>query len=116
MARGNIYGQSNGGGIRINNAITTTSMIETGNTINKYDIISYNDNNNIIERQINDNVIIGDTYIFNSSGATSYISAVSLTDTKVLICYKYDDYGKAIVINIDGNNITSGSSYLFSTC
>jgi len=96
--------------------ISAVSLSDTKVFVSYQDISNYG--TAVIFTVSGNNIIKGSEYIFNNSGITSYISAVSLTDTKVLVSYSdggNNYYGTAIVLNIDGNTITSGSEYVFNS-
>jgi len=114
MKKATVYGQGSGGSSGVvNDALLTTAVIKSGNNISRGDLISY-DGTEVIKRSIGNDITSGSEYVFNS-GTPIYISAVSLSDTKVLVSYRDGSYGKAIVLNIDGTNITSGSEYIFNS-
>ena len=67
---------------------------------------------------INSSIItVGDEYVFNSDW-TDYISVTKITDTKVIVCYKYyygdNYYGTTRVLNISGSTITAGDEHIFN--
>jgi len=113
MKYANVYGQGSGG-LKVNDVEKTTVVIKNGSTINIGDLISYS-GSEVIKRDILNDISIGSEYAF-SYGETNNISAVSLTDTKVLVCYtdySNNRYGTAKIITIDGNTIDSSSGLVF---
>jgi len=115
MARGNVYGQSSGG-LKVNDVEKTTAVIKIGSVVSEGDLISY-DGSEVTKRGIGNNINSGNEFVFTSS-STVYISAVSLTSTKVLVSYRDNDnnyYGTSIVLNISEDIITSGSAYIFNS-
>jgi len=116
MARGMVYGQGSGSGV-INDVEKTTAVIKSGSTINKGDLITY-DGSEVIKRDITDNIIsTGNKFVFNNA-MTQDVSIISLTDTKVLVSYNDSNnsyYGTIIILNINGNTITSSSPYIFNS-
>ncbi len=64
-------------------------------------------------------ITAGTPVVFNSA-YTTYVSAVALSDTKVVVAYKYFDYnsiirGEACVLTIDDTTITVGTPVVFSS-
>ena len=84
-------------------------------------LVAYSDNGNssfgtAIVLTINGTGITVGTPVVFESATTTYISAVPLSDTKVLVAYSDNgnsSYGTAIVLNIDGTSISPGDAYPF---
>jgi len=114
MARGNVYGQSSGG-LKVNDVLKKTAVIKSGSIVSEGDLISF-DGSEVIKRGITNDISNGNEYVFNNS-VISNISVTTLTSTKVLVSYMDNDNnsnGTAIVLNIDGTNITSGNKFIFN--
>jgi len=87
-------------------------------------VIVYKDNGNsnygtAIIANISDNTITyGSEYVFNTA-LTDNVSIAILSESKFVIVYKDSeggfDQGKAIIGEINGNEITFGSEYVFNT-
>jgi len=103
------------------NSDTTNHVSAVSLTSTKV-LVSYNSSDNsygtaIVLNISGDVITSGNEYIFNNIG-TAYISAVYLTNTKILVSYRDNGnnsyYGTAIVLNISGDVISSGSSFVFN--
>jgi len=87
-------------------------------------IITYQDGGNsdygtaVIGTILGQVISFGSEYVFNST-ATSHISPIIYSETKVVIAYQDEggglNYGRAIIGNINNNIITYGSEYAFNT-
>ena len=67
---------------------------------------------------VSDTTITAGTAVVFQSGIIPYISAVALTDSKVLIAYRNDsksNYGTAIVLTVSGTTITVGTAKVFES-
>ena len=114
MKKANIYGQ-NGNGGKINKVLKTTAIIKSGSTINIGDLISYS-GSEVTKRELGDDVYKGSIFVISNDSYGYFAASAMLSESKVLIVYENSNtkYGTAIAVNIDGNNITSGSEFVFS--
>ena len=64
-----------------------------------------------------DTITKGTAYVFESA-ATTYISAVALSATKILVTYKdggNSSYGTSIILNVSSDTVTSGTAFVFES-
>jgi hypothetical protein len=115
---GSFFVLASKGGMKINSVETNNYIVNAGQPIKAGDLVQFVNNKvSLPSKNFTNGMGLSSKYAFGSDESPCNTSVIQLSSTKVLACYYDSDSNsknsKAVVLNISGNTITSGSKYVF---